>query len=113
MGGTEAMILVGAKPGRECTETHPLASQPRDNHRTSLAHKCDCCLMHSKQLPKGQSRCPGDRSSADFALVTTNIKGPKGRGKKVEFYLYSHLWDKRTSKESAHLMASSVDSLLE
>lgn len=33
-------------------------------------------------------------------------------GGKVEFDLYSHLWDKRTSKESAHLVASSVDSLL-
>lgn len=30
----------------------------------------------------------------------------------IEFDLYSHLWDKRTSKESAHLDASSVDSLL-
>lgn len=31
----------------------------------------------------------------------------------VQLDLYSHLWDKRTSKESAHLVASSVDSLLE
>lgn len=45
-----------------------------------------------------------------FALATISVKGT--RVKKVEFDLYSHLWDKRTSKESAHLDASSVDSLL-
>lgn len=46
-----------------------------------------------------------------FALTTTSIKGTREK-KKVEFGLDSHLWDKRTSKESAHLVASSVDSLL-
>lgn len=45
------------------------------------------------------------------ALTTIGVKGRGGK-KKVEFDLYSHLWDKRTSKESAHLVASSVDSLL-
>lgn len=40
------------------------------------------------------------------------LRGRGGGKKKMEFDFYSHLWDKRTSKESAHLVASSVDSLL-
>ena len=76
---------------------------------------CDCFLGGSKQVPKGPLLCHAVHNL--FASVINSIwdMGGMRRGKSgglIEFDLYSHLWDKRTSKESAHLVASSVDSLL-
>lgn len=67
-------------------------------------------------LPKGKRYPKGPllhhAVHAWFALATHSAWGAGGQ-KVVQLDLYSHLWDKRTSKESAHLVASSVDSLLE
>lgn len=124
-------------PAKEGTHSHRLGALPPEELEKGRAGAAGCiscdCTVSEEQIQEGnpqkhtpspshQRRNPAHElpwlllcHQCVICLSYKQYLGYRetwGGGGLIEFDLYSHLWDKRTSKESAHLVASSVDSLL-